>query len=55
MTTRQLLLTMAIADQVNATGHNIKWDHFEIFKCQSNQITIERQKKYCLYKILNQL
>ena len=20
----------AIADQINATGHNIKWDHFEI-------------------------
>ena len=28
MTTRQLLLTMAIADHVNATGRNIKWDHF---------------------------
>ena len=26
MTTRQLLL----ADHVSATGHNIKWDHFEI-------------------------
>ena len=30
MTTLQLLLTMAIADYVNATGHNVKWDHFEI-------------------------
>jgi len=30
MTTRQLLLTMAIADHVNATGHNIRWDHFKI-------------------------
>ena len=30
MTTRQLLLTMAIADHVIDTGHNIKWDHFEI-------------------------
>ena len=34
MTTRQLSSAiadhMAIADYVNATGHNIKWDQFEI-------------------------
>ena len=37
--------TPAIADQIKATGHNIKWDHFEIlasgktdYQCEIKEI-----------------
>ena len=31
---------MAIADYVNATGHNIKWDHFEILVSDKSDFTV---------------
>ena len=32
--------TSAIADHVKATGHNIKWDHFDIFWQSAKQTII---------------
>ena len=31
---------MAIADYVNATGHNIKWDHFEILVSDKSDFNV---------------
>ena len=38
---------MAIADYVNASGHNIKWDHFEILA--SGKSDYHRKKKEILF------
>ena len=41
--------TSAIADHVNTTGYNIKWDHFDILVAGKLIIT-GKSKKHCLYK-----
>ena len=44
----------AIADHVKTTGHNIKWDHFEILaSCKTDYLL--KSKKHCLSKNLSQL
>ena len=45
--------SLAIADQVTATGHNIKLDHFEILA--SGKTDYHCKIKHCLYKTLRQL
>ena len=40
---------------MNATGHNIKWDHFEILASGKSDYCCKIIFKHCLYKILSQL
>ena len=43
--------TSAIADHITSTGHNIKWDHFEILATGRSDIH-SRIKEYLLIKDL---
>ena len=46
----------AIADQITATGHNIKWDHFEILASGKTDYHCKIKKpKFILFKTLSQL
>ena len=47
--------TSAVADHVKTTGHNIKWDHFEIFASGKTDYHCKISKKRCLVKNLSQL
>ena len=47
--------TSAIADHVKTTGHNIKWDHFDILAKGSKQTIITKSKRPYLLKNLGQL
>ena len=46
--------TSATADHVKTTGHNIKWDHFDMLG-RAKQTTIAKSKRPYLFKNLGQL
>ena len=43
--------TSAIADHISSTGHNIKWDHFEVLATRRSDIRC-RIKEFLLIKYL---
>ena len=38
--------TSAIADHITSTGHNIKWDHFQILATERSDIHVELKSLY---------
>ena len=46
--------TSAIADHIKTTGHNIKWDHFDIL-AKAKQTIIAKSKGLNLFQNLRQL
>ena len=43
--------TSAIADHVKTTGHNVKWDHFDILASGKLKVIIAvKSRNLCLFK-----